>query len=160
MKNNAQDRLAHGRMLPGFITAQGFLGADTRFPADIIAADEEDFAQLGLDFVDVASRLAHLRDEGGKGLGEPITVDRKWVVQTGDARGKLACPWEDGIFHKNGISVRLASPGKPVESCVEGEDILIFSDLSIHLLATHHFLQGRGSAFRLEPSVLKTILYA
>ncbi len=160
MKNNAQDRLAHERMLPGFITAQGFLGDDTRFPADIVAADEEEFAQLGLDFSDAASRLAHLRDEGEKGLGEPVTVKKKWIVQTGDARGKLACPWEDGIFHKNGISVRLISRGRPAESCAEDEEVLIFSDLSIHLMEAHHFLQGRGSPFRLEPSILKKILYA
>lgn len=160
MKNNAQEKLAHEKMLPGVITAQGFLGSDERFPADIIAEDEAEFARLSLDFADVAARLARIRDEGEKGLGEPITVDGAWVVQTGDARGKLACPYGDGIFHKNGISVRLASPGKPAESCVEGEDILIFSDLSIHLLAEHHFLQGLGSPFRLEPAAIKAILYA
>lgn len=160
MKNNAEDRLAHERMLPGFITAQGFLGDDRRFPADIVAEDEAEFARLGLDFADIASRLARLRDEGEKGLGEPVSVKKKWLVQTGDARGKLACPWEDGIFHKNGISVRLISRGKPVESCAEGEELLIFSDLSIHLMEAHHFLQGRGSPFRLEPSALKKILFA
>jgi hypothetical protein len=145
-------------MLPGAITAQGFLGDDDRFPADIIASDEKDFVRFGLDFAEIAATLRRLRDEGEKGLGEPITVDRRWVVQTGDARGVLPCPWGDGVFHKNGISVRLVQPGKPIEACIEGEDILVFSDLSIHLLEVHHFLQGRGSPFRLDPAVLKSIL--
>ncbi len=159
MKQAGTDRLANDRMAPGVITALGFLGSDERAAVDIVAADEEAFAQSGLDFGEVAALLAHLRDQGGQGLGEPITVEGRWVVQTGDARGVLPCPWGDGVFHKNGISVRPVDPGKPLESCVDGEDILVFSDLSIHMLEVHHFLQGRGSPFRLEPSVLKSILY-
>jgi hypothetical protein len=41
---------------------------------------------------------------------------------------------------------------------VEGEDMLVYSELSIHLLKAHHFCQGRGSAFRLEPELLAKFL--
>lgn len=158
MKNSAQEKLAFDKMMPGTITALGFLGEDHRSLSDIITEDEQTFAALGLEFTEVAERLRSLRDAGGDGLGEPVTVMNQWIVQTGDARGVLPCPWGDGVFHKNGISVRKADPGKPLESCVDGEDILIFSDLSIHMLEAHHFLQGRGSSFRLDPHVLKNIL--
>jgi len=157
MKLSPKDREAFGRMRPGSITAQGFLGNDIRPPEEIIAEDDQEFDRLGLDFGEVADMMEALRSAGERGLGEPVTVG-KLLVQTGDARGMLPCPFEDGLFHKNAVSVRPAD--MPGESCVEGEDMLVFSDLSIHLLRAHHFCQGRGSAFRLEPDLLKRLLPA
>lgn len=151
MKLKPVDKEAFGQMGAGSITAQGFLGDDIRPPEEIISEDEREFARLGLDFDGVADALELWRQTGERGLGEPITVG-KLLVQTGDARGMLPCPWDDGLFHKNAVSVRPADMG--TEACVEGEDMLIFSDLSIHLLRAHHFCQGRGSPFRLEPELL------
>ena len=157
MKLSPKDKEAFGRMVPGSITAQGFLGNDVRPPEEIIAEDEQEFDRLGIDFEEIAAGLEALRSAGERGLGEPVTFG-KLLVQTGDARGKLPCPFEDGFFHKNAVSVRPADMAG--ESCVEGEDMLVFSDLSIHLLRAHHFCQGRGSAFRLEPALLKKLLPA
>jgi hypothetical protein len=155
MKLQPVDKNAFEKMLPGATTAQGFLGTDLREPEEIIVEDEREFARLGLDFDAVADALDGLRAAGEKGLGEPITQG-KFLVQTGDARGMLPCPWNDGLFHKNAVSVQPID--LPRESCVEGEDMIVFSDLSIHLLRKHHFCQGRGSPFRLEPKLLKRIL--
>ena len=155
MKLRPIEKDAFGRMGPGTITAQGFLGNDSRPPEEIIADDEREFARLGLDFETVANGLEALKIEGEKGLGEPITAG-KLLIQTGDARGMLPCPYGDGLHHKNAVSARLAD--QPAESCVEGEDMLVFSDLSIHLLRAHHFCQGRGSPFRLEPALIASLL--
>ncbi len=151
MKLKPIDKEAFARMGAGSITAQGFLGDDIRPPEEIIVEDEQEFARLGLDFDAAADALEALRAAGERGLGEPITVG-KLLAQTGDARGMLPCPWGDGLFHKSAVSVRPADMGSA--ACVEGEDMLIFSDLSIHLLRVHHFCQGRGSPFRLEPALL------
>lgn len=151
MKLKPVDKEAFGRMGAGTITAQGFLGDDIRPPEEIIIEDEREFARLGLDFDTIADALEGLRSAGERGLGEPITVGRL-LVQTGDARGMLPCPWGDGFFHKSAVSARAADMA--TEACVEGEDMLVFSDLSIHLLRVHHFCQGRGSPFRLEPGLL------
>lgn len=148
MKDTEQHKAAMQRMLPGAITASGFLGDDTRPLAEIIASDEEAFRRLGMEFEAAAEALERLRDEGGKGLGEPVTVDRTWLVSTGDARGKLPCPYEDGIHHKNSIWVRRADSGES----------LVYSDLSLHLLREHHFCEGSGSPFRLEPAIVKRVL--
>jgi len=156
MKTKPEDRIAYEKMLPGVLTAQGFLGNDIRPLAEIIMEDEQEFIRLGLDFEEVADRLDALKQAGEKGLGEPITVG-ELLVQTGDARGMLPCPWGDGLYHKNAISIQPAD--KPQEACVEGEDMLIFSDLSIHLLRVHHFCQGLGSPFRLDPVFLKHLIY-
>lgn len=148
MKPSIEERDARERMRPGHITALGFLGGDVRSLADIVESDAEELRRCGLDPEEVAAALERLRDEGQKGLGEPITVDGRWVVTAGDARGVLPCPWSDGVLHKNSVRVEDTRSGK----------VLTYSDLSIHLLRAHGFLQGRGSAFRLEPADLRAVL--
>lgn len=139
-------------MQPGVITSDGFLGDDTRPIVDIIEADEEKFVQLGLDFDDVAARLRQLLEKGRRGLGEPVTVDGRWIVTSSEARGHLASPFEDGIFRKVNARVERLDNGSP------SGDVIVYSDLSLHLLEKNHFLQGNGSYFRLDPEKIKLVL--
>lgn len=139
---------AQENMKPGKITADGFLGEDDRNIVDIIQADEEEFQFLGLDFVQVAKLMRKLMREGLKGLGEPVKFE-KWDIRVDEARGFLPCPFQDGIFRKR-VAV--------VKNLNNNEEI-IYSELSIHLLAAHHFLQGKGSKFRLEPTKIKKVFY-
>ncbi|NLJ46750.1 MAG: hypothetical protein GX430_09330 [Treponema sp.] len=148
MKNTQLEKDARERMKPGVITARGFLGRDERSLADIIQADEEAFRRLGLEFDAVADRLEAWKKGGTRGLGEPITLEGRWLVRTGDARGVLPCPWEDGVYHKNSVDVTDTRSG----------DLIIYSDLSIHLLRVHHFCQGLGSPFRLDPETLARMM--
>jgi hypothetical protein len=143
---------AQENMQPGEITSDGFLGSDERPIVDIIAADEEAMAAHGLSFEECAERMHYLMNEGRKGLEEPVSVDGKWIVRVSEARGFLPSPFEDGIFRKVNAQVQHAPGGEPT-----GEDIL-FSELSIHLFEKYHFLQGKGSSFRLEPAQLKKVL--
>ncbi|HRU27547.1 MAG TPA: hypothetical protein P5082_01145 [Treponema sp.] len=147
MKMNFDERSAYEKMKSGVLTSTGFLGHDTRPLTDIIAADEELFKALGLDFDQVADRLQELAARGAEGLGEPITVDGLYLVKSDEARGRLPCPYGDGLYHKNSVSVE------------RGDDRIIYSDLSLHLLRVHHFCQGQGSPFRLDPVVLKRICF-
>ncbi len=87
-------------------------------------------------------------NEGRKGLGEPVTVDSEWLVKTDEARGHLACPWEDGIFRKINVTVERKDTGEK----------LFYTDLSVHLLEAHGFLEGRGSSFRLNLESVKHVL--
>jgi hypothetical protein len=148
MKMTIDQKSAEERMRAGVLTSQGFLGSDSRRLADIIEADEEEFRALGLDFDAVADRLEHLAREGEKGLGEPLTVDGEWLVKSDESRGKIPCPYQDGIFHKNAVTVEHVHTGER----------LVYSDLSVHLLRTHHFCQGQGIPFRLEPAALKRLM--
>lgn len=143
---------AQANMQPGVITSDGFLGDDSRNLVDIIEADEERFTSLGLDFEEVVRKLRYLLEQGRKGLGEPVSVDREWIVQTTEARGHLPSPFEDGIFRKVNADIELAPQGNG-----SGERLLV-SDLSIHMIEKNHFLQGKGSPFRLEPEQLKKVL--
>ncbi len=148
MKMKHDEKAAALRMKPGTITSAGFLGNDVRALSDIIEADEERFRALALDFDETADALERLKTEGAKGLGEPITVDGRLLVKSDEARGKLPCPYDDGLFRKNAGSVELVGTGERI----------VYSDLSIHLLREHHFCQGEGGAFRIAPDTLKRLL--
>lgn len=153
MKMSPEFTKAQANMQPGVITSDGFLGDDERPIVDIIAADEAAMSQHGLDFDEVVERMRNLMNEGRKGLGEPVTVDSKWIVQVYEARGFLASPFEDGIYRKVNAQVRLT------EGADGKEHTLLFSELSLHLLEKYHFLQGKGSSFRLEPSEIQAVLF-
>ncbi len=152
MKMSPEFTKAQQNMQPGVITSNGFLGDDHRNVVEIVEADEEHFAALGIDFDEIAERLRFLMNEGRKGLGEPITVSDRWIVTVYEARGHLASPFEDGVFRKVNAQIEWAPDGN-----ASGKTILV-SDLSLHLLEHYHFLQGRGSPFRLEPPDLKEVL--
>ena len=148
MKTTPELKKAQENMLPGAITADGFMGTDTRPLSTVIDEDEQVLRKLGLDPAEVAERLRGLMEKGRAGLGEPITVDGQWLVQTDEARGKLPCPWEDGVHRKVNVTVTRTDTGEK----------LFFTALSIHLLEVHHFLEGRGSAFRLNLEAVKHVL--
>ncbi len=135
-------------MAPGIITEQGFLGIDKRNYLEIIQNDELIFSSLKLEWNDTAEKMEYLLQEGLKGLGEFRTVDNKWLVKVDETRGKLPSPFKDGLCFKRAVQV------KNISNNME----LVFSDLSIHMLKVHHFLQGKGSPFRLEPENIKLAL--
>lgn len=144
---------AQANMQPGVITSDGFLGDDNRGILDIISADEAAVDQLGMDFDTIVERMRHLMNEGRKGLGEPVTVDDTWIVQVYEARGFLASPFEDGIYRKVNAQVQRS------DKAASDTEKLLFSELSLHLVEKYHFLQGKGSSFRLEPSAIKAVLF-
>lgn len=149
MKMTPAMRSAQENMQPGVITEEGFLGDENTPIIDMIVRDEAEMINAGLTFEETAERLSYLMKEGQKGLGEPVTIDGKWLIRVVDPRGKLPCPFEDGLFNKMTAEIIRKST----------DERLIVTDLSIHLLLKHHFIEGKGSRFRLEPQMLKRVLF-
>lgn len=144
---------AQANLEAGVVTPEGFLGSDPRPLLRILRDDEIAFRELELDWDAVALRLEEFLTLGAAGLGEPITVAGRYLIRVSETRGMFPCPWEDGLWRKRSATVQQLDPaGAPV-----GPELL-FSDLSLHLLKDHHFLQGKGSPFRLEPRDLKAVL--
>ncbi|AEH51211.1 hypothetical protein [Pseudothermotoga thermarum] len=138
---------AQKNMQPGVISSVGFLGNDERDLMEIITTDEQEMIALGLDFQKVAEWLKKMMKEAEKGLGEPVVLD-KLEVQIFEARGFLPCPFKDGIFRKKTMYIKRLDKNLTLQ----------VSELSIHLLEKHHFLQGKGSPFRIEPKILKELI--
>ena len=149
MKMTPELKKAQENMQPGVITADGFLGDEKRSLKDIIVRDEEEMRKYGLDYEETAELLRELLEEGRKGLGEAVTVKERWLVQTFESRGPLTCPFEDGIFKK--VTAEITDKKS-------GEKILV-SDMAIHMMEAHRFLEGIGSPFRLDPERLKKVVF-
>ncbi len=148
MKMSPEYKKTQENMAAGIITASGFLGDDKRTLSDIIEDDEELMRHYNLDYDKVAEKLEYFLEKGKKGLGEHVSVDREWLVRTEEARGHLPCPFGDGLQRKITCEIIHEEIGEK----------LLFSTFSLHLFREHHFHQGKGSPFRIEPSVLKKVL--
>lgn len=135
-------------MEPGSIVLDGFMGNDTRQLPDIIIHDEELCAKIGLDVDAAVERMKYLSEKGKLGLGEPITVDEKWLVQIREARGRIPSPFEDALFYKINTEVIHIADNRKIN----------FSELSLYLIEKYHFFQGHGSNYRIEPLLLKKVL--
>jgi hypothetical protein len=151
MKQSKVYAIIQGKMAPGVITRDGFLGEDRRNLVDILTSDDGEARRLGYGHQDIARRMVELRDAGLAGLGEFLDVAPHFEVRVDSVRGKLPCPFGDpGIFQKTNTTVRNKRLGREVT----------YTDLHIHLIGSHGFYEGKGSPFRLEPSELAEVLEA
>ncbi len=128
---------------------RGFMGNDTRSVLDIIDADLAEISKLGITAERIAARMQEITDIAKSGLGNWVQIDENRQAMTEEAKGTLVCPWpHPGKFTKRVTTVKLAGSGQTIK----------WADLSIHLIAEHHFFQGKGSAFRIEPEKLIRII--
>ena len=128
-----------------------FLGSDNRKLTEILDADHELVCSLGLTHEQIASRLEEITHTAKKKLGDRIILEDRYEVRAEEHRGMIPCPWEHpgGLFAKSFVELRDRNTGETI----------IWSDLAIHLIREHGFYQGKGSPFRLEPEVLKRVLW-
>lgn len=136
------------QMRPGVITQAGFLGTDTRNLGDILAGDDAAVQRLGLTHAKLAARMRALSDAGKKGLGLAVTVPPHFEVRVESVRGKLPCPFSDGIFPKTNTTVRNTALDREVT----------YTDLGIHMVEAHGFYEGRGALYRVGPAELAAVL--
>ncbi len=128
----------------------GFLGRDTRKLIEILTADQAEVNALGLTHGDIARRLREITDAARRGWGEdPVCVEEKFLVRVQEARGSLPCPWgHPGLYGKSHVELKNSRTG----------EVLVWSELAIHLIEEHGFYQGQGSPYRLEPAAIKRVL--
>lgn len=151
MKLTPEERRIEENMQPGNISANGFLGQDTRNLTDIIRSDQVTVDQLGLSHQQIANRLRTLTDKGKAGLGRPVILeDEALSVTVEDYRGMIPCPFQDHISHD-----------KRLTTCTTLKDrrTVRWSDLNIHMIEAHGFYEGRGSPFRIEPETVAAVLF-
>lgn len=149
MKQSPDEKTVAERMAPGMLTRDGFLGDDPRSLAEIIDADSAAVARLGLSHGEIARRLGEAASAAVAGLGTPVRFAAHLVVVYREAMGYLPCPWGGcGTFGKGEFRLTDDRTGRT----------LLFTPLSVHMIAAHGFYEGRGSPYRLEPSDLAEML--
>jgi hypothetical protein len=150
MKQNPAFAPLLRRLAPGRLSLSGFLGNDDRPLEEIIATDLAELDAAGLSTRQVADLLDDLHRLADEGLEAPREAfGGRATVRLVETMGRISCPFACGFHtHKAIVHVRA------------GPLVLRFSPLQAHLLREHGFLEGRGSAFRLEPRDLAALCAA
>jgi len=128
--------------------AGGFLGDDPRPLLEIIEHDLAELALLGYSITQVADRMDEITRRAIQGHGMAVQIDETLSAVADESRGVLVCPWHDNQHF-----------GKTVITATRANTSVRWSDLSLHLIRAHAFFQGRGSAFRLEPRQLVSVIF-
>ena len=149
MKENPALQEIKKNMKPGVISLHGFLGRDKRGLEEIIDHDAGELERLGISTDQIADKLEEFKEKAMKGLGSFITLEEGIIARADSIRGKLPCPFNHaGIYSKTVVTLRVDK--------LETE--FLYTDLGIHMIREHGFLEGRGSLFRLEPKDLAELL--
>ena len=150
MKETTKDQRIRARMQPGAITLTGFIGKDKRSLSSIIQADEQELAKLQRSAEEIAERMQYFFDASFSTFDGSIVIDDMYLVETEITRGRIPCPYSDGGQFRKAIT-KLTNLKKKVS--------VSWTALNIHLIKEHHFFEGKGSGFRVEPSVLVEALF-
>lgn len=148
MKLTPHEKEIQSLFLPGTISKDGFLGNDPRHVHEIIEADRRELQRLGCSQGAVADCMDYFIEEGKKGLETPIDLGQ-FTVQVRWQRGLILCPFGE----KRRLPKLIATVWNK-----KREYSIRFSQLNVHMIREHGFFEGRGSAFRLDPSELVSIL--
>ncbi len=144
MKQTPQLDQVQARMQPGVITLDGFLGADPRKLADILAEDAQTVAERGVTHAQIARRLRALTEAGRDLMEEEVEVEGRYRVTVRDDRGVCPSPWGDGNFGKGDVQLADPQTGRSFR----------WNELSVHMVEAYGFYSGRGSSYRLDPAEL------
>jgi hypothetical protein len=132
------------------LVADGFMGDDPRSISEVIEADAAELFRLGVTLDQLADRMNEITKKAAKGLGTWTRIDDVREAMIDEARGRMVCPWpHEARFRKQVTTVRRTDTDETVR----------WSDLNVHLIAAHGFFEGKGSAFRIDPTALVRVIF-
>ncbi|MBN1864765.1 MAG: hypothetical protein JW808_07685 [Victivallales bacterium] len=151
MKQSPQEKKLEEILRSTKLVAGGFMGTDTRHPAEVVDDDCSRLEKLGLTAARVAARMRELTELAIPRLGGWIEAEPgKLRVKSEDFKGSLVCPWpHQGAYGKRITIAERMDIGKQ----------LVWTDLNIHMIETHGFFEGKGAFFRVEPAEVAQILF-
>jgi hypothetical protein len=149
-------------MRPGNLSGEGFLGP-TESLDEVLAEDDKTVKELGLTHEQIADRIGYFVkkygqlannasgeqgwDEYDKVIGEGYELG-KYRFKVEVWRGAQECPWKDGVGSNTDYVVTNTETGESIE----------FPGLIEHLIRAHHFYEGKGTSYRLDPAEAARIL--
>ncbi len=149
MKQSPKLMLIQANMLPGSLSAHGFIGDDSRTLTDILRADAKSLKLTGITQEALADKMQELTDFGMRGLGRPMPMDGFFEIEVEEYMGKLPCPFKDNAkVNKRQTRVRRLDTGV----------VMRWTDLNIHMIREHGFFEGQGSHYHLDPVELVRFL--
>jgi hypothetical protein len=155
MKESPQTKHLEEILRSSKIVAGGFMGTDTRGIFEIIDIDSATVAKSGFTITQIAARMREITKQATPLLGN-WTKYQTLLVKVDEAKGTLPCPWpHPKKFAKRLTHVKSADP----QATSHESQVIKWSDLNIHLIESHGFFEGKGSAYRIEPDKLIKIIF-
>ena len=149
MKRSPEEEMLTQKLKPSKFSAQGFLGPDLRPIDEIIAADRRVLDQKGVSVEALAQALTHAYQKAQRAFGAEVTIRPGVVAVFYESMGRVPSPFKgDGVFAK----------GEAVVTALESGQHIIVTQLGISMIEQHHFFQGIGSRYRIDPETALHIL--
>ena len=149
MKQSPEFAQIQANMMPGALSAHGFIGEDSRNLADIIHSDAKSLQKIGVTQEALADKMQEMTDAGLLGLGRPVPMEEQFEIAVEEYKGEIPCPFKDNAkAKKRQTLVRRLDTGV----------MMRWTDLNIHMIREHGFFEGYGSSYRLDPAELARFL--
>jgi hypothetical protein len=125
------------------------MGRDLRTVDEIIAADRRVLDEKGVAVETLAEALTHAYQKAQRALGADVSIRSGVVAVFHESMGKVPSPFKgDGVFAKGEAVIKDLASGQHI----------IVTQLGIALIERHHFFQGIGSRYRIDPETALHIL--
>ena len=148
-KTKEQRNLDDVLRAPGFV-ANNFMGHDARSYEDVIRADLVVISEAGRTLSELVVRMKEITARARLGMEMMVDIDEKLEARVVEARGKIPCPWPHaGQYSKHLVVVQRKDTGATIQ----------WTELNLHLIEAHHFFEGEGALFRLDPKKLMAIIF-
>ena len=149
MKHSPEEERLIQKLKPSKFSADGFMGRDLRPVDEIIAADRRVLDSKGVSIEALSEALTHAYQMAQRALGAEVTVRPGVFAVFHESMGKIPSPFKaDGVFSKGEAVVTARASGQHI----------IVTQLGIALIERHHFFQGIGSRYRIDPETALHLL--
>jgi hypothetical protein len=143
------------RMRPGRLSRTGFLGPRESL-RDVMAADAKAMQRIGVNFDALGQRLARLLDAALESPDRRASVGGRYYVGIQQFLGFQICPWARR-GQCEGPRMIYASVDWTIVDLNSGQS-MSGPGMIVHLMADHHFCEGRESPHRVDPVRLARFL--
>lgn len=139
-------------MRPNAWSMVGFLGTDESL-RQVTIEDNETLEKLGITHAQISDRLNAIVKRGYEAKDEEAIISGKFLIKGFYTRGWQNCPFTETTKNLCGRG----SSDYTIENIETGKKIK-FPSLIIHLIKEHHFFEGRGTSYRLDPQLACEVL--
>ena len=143
MKETPQDKSLEERLGASKFSGEGFLGTDHRPVDEIIAADLHALRELDIPVSRLVAALRTAFEKARAELGGEVAIRPGVTAIAHESMGRIPSPFQgDGVFEKGDVVVTDSASGEQ----------LVITALGLSMIEKHHFFQGRGSRYRVDPA--------
>ena len=143
MQETPEDKALEARLGASKFSGEGFLGTDHRPVDEIVADDLRALLQLGVPVGRLLAALRAVFDQAQAAFGGEIDVRPGVTAVAHESMGRIPSPFHgDGVFEKGDVVLTDTASGEQI----------VLTPLGLALVEKHHFFQGRGSRYRIDPA--------